>query len=126
MDKTVAGMVEEARSRIENLNPDEVAEALSEAVVLIDLREEDELRGQGWIPDSIWAPRGMLEFWADPVSPYHRTEFDPARRIVLYCATGGRSALATDTLVQMGYRDVSHLEGGLKAWKDSGRPVERP
>jgi rhodanese-related sulfurtransferase len=66
----------------------------------------------------------MLEFWADPTSPYHREEFDPARRIILYCASGGRSALATATLRQLGYQNVAHLDGGLKAWKEQERPVE--
>jgi rhodanese-related sulfurtransferase len=66
----------------------------------------------------------MLEFWADPTSPYHREEFDPARRTVLYCASGGRSALAADTLQRMGYTNVAHLDGGIKAWKEAGKPVE--
>lgn len=125
MGRSVSTMLAEARSRIENLDPQQVAEEIADAV-LIDLREKDELHSHGWIADSVWAPRGMLEFWADPASPYHRAEFAPGRRLILYCAFGGRSALAADTLRQMGYRDVAHLEGGLKAWTDSGRPVERP
>jgi rhodanese-related sulfurtransferase len=66
----------------------------------------------------------MLEFYADPTSPYHRAEFEPARRLILHCAAGGRSALAADTLQQMGYTDVAHLDGGFTAWKQAGRPVE--
>jgi rhodanese-related sulfurtransferase len=65
----------------------------------------------------------MLEFWADPASPYHRPEFDPARRTVLYCASGGRSALAARTLQSLGYVDVAHLDGGIKSWKQAGHPT---
>lgn len=117
-------MVAAARARIENLAPHEVAAALDEDAVLLDLREPAERDAQGQIPGAIAAPRGMLEFWADPDSPYHRAELDPDRRTILYCASGGRSALATDTLQRLGYRNVAHLDGGLKAWKDSGYPVE--
>ncbi len=126
MKQTAEAMVAGARQRIDNLTPAEVATELDDGAVLIDLREEDELRAQGWIPDSVWAPRGMLEFWADSESRHHRAEFDPDRRVILYCSWGGRSALAAETLLQMGYRAVAHLDGGLRAWKESGRPVERP
>ena len=125
MKRTAESMVAGAKRRIENLEPAEVASELGQGALLIDLREEDELRAQGWIPDSIWAPRGMLEFWADIESPQHRAEFDPERRLILYCSWGGRSALAADTLRQMGYRAVAHLDGGLRAWKEIGLPVER-
>ncbi len=67
----------------------------------------------------------MLEFWADTTSPYHRSEFDPNRRIILHCASGGRSALAADTLQQMGYTNVAHLDGGIKAWSEAGQPVTK-
>ncbi len=68
----------------------------------------------------------MLEFYADPSSPYknHREEFSPDRRIIFHCASGGRSALAADTVHQMGYKNVAHLDGGFKAWKESGQAVE--
>jgi len=66
----------------------------------------------------------MLEFWADPPSPYHREEFQPNRRIIFHCASGGRSALAAATLEDLGYDRVAHLDGGLKAWKEAGRPVQ--
>jgi rhodanese-related sulfurtransferase len=68
----------------------------------------------------------MLEFYADPTSPYHRAEFEPGRRIILHCASGGRSALATTTLAALGYTRVAHLDGGLKAWKEAQLPVEQP
>lgn len=126
MKKTAAAMVAEARSKIANLGPAEVAREHGEDALLVDLREEDELQAQGWIADSVWAPRGMLEFWADTHSTYHRSEFEPERRLILYCSSGDRSALAAETLLRMGYRDVAHLDGGLRAWTKSGRPVERP
>jgi rhodanese-related sulfurtransferase len=65
----------------------------------------------------------MLEFWADPSSPYHRDEFQPERRVILHCASGGRSALAAQTLQELGYSNVAHMDGGITAWNDSGRPV---
>lgn len=125
MEKTnVAALVSEAKAMAENLTPDEVASALDAGTLLIDIREEYECRAEGMIPGAVPAPRGMLEFWADPESPYHREEFDPARRTILYCASGGRSALATATLQRLGYTDVAHLDGGILAWKKDGLPVE--
>ncbi|MFP3883811.1 MAG: rhodanese-like domain-containing protein [Actinomycetota bacterium] len=117
-------MVAEARARIENLAPVEVLAALDGDSLLVDVREEQERVEDGFIPGDVFAPRGMLEFWADPTSPYHREEFDPQERIILYCASGGRSALAAETLQQMGYRRVAHLDGGLQAWKQEGRAVD--
>ncbi len=123
--KTAAEMVGEAKGRVENLTPEQVAaEVEGGDVALIDIREDDERVQNGAIPNAVRAPRGMLEFWADPTSPYHREEFDPAQRTILYCASGGRSALAADTLQRMGYSNVAHLDGGIKAWKEAGKPVE--
>jgi rhodanese-related sulfurtransferase len=124
--KTAAVMVAEAKSQVENLPPKRVAEELeSGTVVLIDLREANERVENGVIKGAVHAPRGMLEFYADPTSPYHRPEFDPDRRIILHCASGGRSALAAQTLATLGYTHVAHLDGGLKAWKEQELPVER-
>ena len=123
--KSAAEMVAEAKGYVENLTPEQVAaEVEGGDATLIDIREDDERIQNGAIPNAVRAPRGMLEFWADPTSPYHREEFDPSRRTILYCASGGRSALAADTLQRMGYRNVAHLDGGFKAWKESGNPVE--
>jgi len=123
--KTAAEMVAEAKSRIRNLSPDEVAAELKRGnVVLVDLREPEEREENGAIPGSVSAPRGMLEFYADPTTSYHREEFDPEQNIILYCSSGGRSALAADTLQHIGYRRVAHLEGGFTAWRDQGLPVE--
>lgn len=123
---TAAEMVAQARSRVENLTPLEVQAALDGDTLLVDVREEQERVEAGFIPEAVFAPRGMLEFWADPDSPYHRPEFDPERRVILYCASGGRSALAADTLQNMGYDRVAHLDGGLKAWKEEERGVNFP
>lgn len=122
---TAAQLVAEAKSRTENLTPDDVAkEMLGGEAVLIDLREPEERTKNGTIPGAVHAPRGMLGFYADPSSSYHRPEFDPTRRIILHCASGGRSALAADTLRQFGYSKVAHLDGGITAWKETGHPVK--
>ncbi len=125
MAKTAAELVAEAKQRVENLTPDQLAAELEQRdVLLVDLREPGERSEHGAIPTAVHAPRGMLEFWADPTSAYHRPEFDPNRRVILHCASGGRSALAADTLQQMGYTRVAHMDGGFNAWKAANRPVE--
>lgn len=124
MTQTAASLVASAKQRIENLSPDQVERALAAGVLLVDIREPEERRVNGVIPGSTHAVRGMLEFYADPTSPYYRVEFDPDARIILYCASGGRSALAADMMRQLGYRDVAHLDGGIKAWAEAGKPVE--
>ncbi len=124
MTSTAAQLVAEAKGRISNLSVDEVARELeSGSVTLVDIREPEEVQRDGAIPGAVHAPRGMLEFWADPTSAFHREEFDPARRTILYCGGGGQSALAADTLQRMGY-NIAHLDGGITAWKEEGRPVE--
>jgi rhodanese-related sulfurtransferase len=125
MTKTATHLIAEAKAQIENLSPAEVAAELTAgSVVLIDLREPAERVEHGVIPGAVHAPRGMLEFYADPTSAYHRAEFDPARRTILYCASGGRSALAAATIQELGYTRVAHLNGGLKAWREAGFRVE--
>jgi rhodanese-related sulfurtransferase len=122
---TAAEMVAEAKRHVENLTPAQVAAELRDGdPLLVDLREPAERAQQGVIEGSVHAPRGMLEFYADPTSAYHRPEFQTERRVILHCASGGRSALAAATLAQLGYTDVAHLDGGLKAWKDQGMAVE--
>ena len=125
MTTTVSNLVSEAKQRVQNLTVDQVSQELERGeALLVDLREPEERAQQGVISEAVFAPRGMLEFWADPTSPYHRAEFDPNRRIILHCASGGRSALAADTLRELGYTNVAHLDGGLKAWKEAGHRVE--
>ncbi len=125
--KTVADLVAEARQQVENLTPAEVAAELERGdAIVVDIREPEEIRQQGMIPGAIHAPRGMLEFYADPSTPYHRDDLDPERRTILYCAGGGRSALAARTLAELGYGNVAHLDGGFQAWTAEGRPIEPP
>ena len=121
MSKSAVELVKEAKEKIENLTAQQVAEELSkDNVTLIDIRESEELIQNGKIPNSIHAPRGMLEFYADPSLPYFKPAFDKSKRIILHCASGGRSALAVQTLKLMGYDNVAHLDGGIKAWKEAG------
>ena len=122
--KSASDLVKEAKQQIENLSPEQVNEELSKGnATLVDIREREELQQNGKIAGSVHAPRGMLEFYADDSLPYHKPEFDKSKRIILHCASGGRSALAASTLKQMGYQNVAHLDGGLKAWKEAGMPV---
>ena len=122
--KSAAQLVQEARANIDNLTPDQVqAELDSGKAVLVDIRDSAELAG-GVIPGAIHASRGLLEFHADPASPMHKAELDPSRRVILHCASGGRSALAGQTLKNMGYTNVGHLDGGFKAWQAAGKPVK--
>jgi rhodanese-related sulfurtransferase len=123
---TVKTMVAAAKMLLENLPPEDVAGELERGdVLLVDVREPGET-AKGVIPGAVLAPRGMLEFHADPESPYHLDGFDPDRRVIVYCSAGSRSALAARSLAQLGYRDVAHLEGGFTAWSADGRPVARP
>ena len=125
MPKTAAEMVAEAKSRVENLTVDQVAaECEQDGTVLVDIRDADQRAADGAIPGAVHASRGMLEFYADPTSAYHKPELDPNARVILHCASGGRSALAAETLREMGYANVAHLDGGFNAWRDAGKPVE--
>jgi rhodanese-related sulfurtransferase len=124
MPVTIADLVATARSRVRNLGPAQVeAHLFDPDTLLVDIREPEELDEHGLIAGAVHAPRGMLEFLADPASPLHRAPFDPARTTILYCAAGSRSALAADVLQQLGYGDVAHLDGGLTAWTQAGLPV---
>ncbi len=124
--KSATELVADAKQRIQNLTPDQVAAELESGnPLLVDLRESEERAQTGAISGAVHAPRGMLEFYADASSPYHRAEFVADRRTILYCASGGRSALAAETLQQLGYTNVAHLDGGLKAWSSNGGEVTR-
>ena len=122
--KTALELVKEAKENIENLNPQQVKDEVENGATLIDIREKEELSSTGKIPGSTLAPRGMLEFYADESLPYHKPEFNKDKRIILHCASGGRSALAAKTLKDMGYNNVAHLDGGIKAWKEAGLSTE--
>ena len=125
MTKGAMDLVKKAKAQVENLTPEQVAEEIEGGdAMLVDLREPEEREATGVIPGATSAPRGMLEFYADPSLPYHKEGFERDRRIILHCASGGRSALAAKTLQEMGYTNVAHLDGGMKAWQGSGHPVE--
>ena len=119
-------LLEAARREIDNMP---VADALAlhgaEDVVFVDLRDVRELAREGLIPGAFHAPRGMLEFWIDPESPYHKEVFAAPKRFVFYCASGWRSALAAQTALRMGLASVAHIDGGFSAWKENGGPVEQ-
>jgi rhodanese-related sulfurtransferase len=126
--KTVKSMVDEATEAITTYSVEE-AQALHgrEDVQFIDIRDVRELEREGIIPGAFHAPRGMLEFWACPESPYHKPIFNEDKHLVLFCAAGWRSALATKTLQDMGVPRVAHIGGGYTAWKAAGAPVaDRP
>lgn len=125
MKKAAADLVAEAKANVENLDPDAVERELQSGdAVLVDIRDAPELDADGRIPGAVHVPRGMLEFRADTTSPYHQAPLDPSRRVILHCASGGRSALAAKTLQEMGYEDVAHLDGGIKAWKEAGKATD--
>ncbi|MEZ4523519.1 MAG: rhodanese-like domain-containing protein [Thermomicrobiales bacterium] len=123
--KTAMQMVTEAKGQIENLNNDELAAEIEDGAIVVDIREQVEREQSGVIPGAVHIPRGLLEFMADPESPMHRDGLDLDRRIVLHCATGGRSALATVALKDLGFTNVAHHEPGFNGWNADGRPVEQ-
>jgi rhodanese-related sulfurtransferase len=124
--KTVGQLVEEAKQRIENVTLDQLREELGRGgVQLVDIRDVRERQKLGWIPGALHVPRGMLEFWLDPTSKYYTGKVDPEKRIIVYCAAGGRSALAADVLREMGFPNVAHFEPGFNGWAAAGQPVER-
>lgn len=123
--KPIGQLVAEAKQRIENVTVDQLkAELARGEVQLLDIRDVRERQKLGWIPSSLHVPRGMLEFWLDPTSPYYSGKVDPEKRIVLYCAGGGRSVLATDVLREMGFPHVANFETGFNSWKAAGLPIE--
>lgn len=121
--KGVAQLVAEAEEQVTTLSPAEVDERSQvDGVTLIDLRDIRELKRDGTIPGSLHVPRGMLEFWIDPESPYYRTQFNNAQEVILFCNKGSRSALAALSLKSMGIESVAHMQGGFDQWsQDIGR-----
>ena len=124
MKKGYEALVAEAEALIETVSP-EKARALygEDGVVFVDLREKGELRRDGVVPGAVHVPRGMLEFWIDPDSPYFKPELAGASRYVFFCAAGWRSALATRTALEMGVGTVCHIAGGFAGWKAAGGAV---
>ncbi len=122
MSKSVAELVAEAQAQIESVSPQGAStEAASGAAVLLDIREPVEWEHH--IGGAVQVPRGLLEFVADPASPRHNAELDPACRVIVYCRSGHRAALAAVTLQSMGFENVANLEGGITAWREAGLPM---
>ena len=118
-------LLSEARARIRTLTLDEAQAMLDNPdTVFVDIRDVRELEREGMVPGAFHAPRGMLEFWVDPESPYYKEIFGSGKQFVLYCASAWRSSLATATLQDMGLERVCHMEGGFSAWKKAGLPVQ--
>ena len=123
--KHVKDMVAEANAVVTTM-PIEEAKALlgSEDHVFVDLRDPRELKREGKIPGAFSCPRGMLEFWIDPESPYHKDVFAQDKTFVFYCASAWRSALSARLAQEMGLQPVAHIEGGVSGWKKAGGEVE--
>jgi rhodanese-related sulfurtransferase len=123
--KNINDLVTEAKARIEELSVEQLqAEIESGDVTVVDIRDVRERWSKGTIPGAKSMPRGMLEFWFDPESPYYRDGFDFDHRYVLHCAGGARSALATAVLQDLGYTNVAHLEVGFNGWAEAGGAVD--
>ena len=118
-------LLDEANRKVETLGVSEAVALLDrDDVTFVDLRDPREREHEGRIPGAFHCPRGMLEFWIDPESPYHKPIFAADKRFVFFCAGGWRSALAAATAQDMGLKPVAHLEGGFGAWRQAGGPVE--
>ena len=119
-------MVAAARERIEEIEtPDLIAKVNDADTVIVDIRDIRERQRSGFIPGSVHAPRGMIEFWVDPDSPYHKDVFSQDKKYVFHCASGWRSALTVATLQDMGF-EASHLKEGFSTWETNGGPIEFP
>lgn len=124
--KNIKSLLAEAEAVIETVSVEQAMElAQQDDVQLVDIRDIRELTREGKIPGAHHAPRGMLEFWVDPESPYHKPLFASGKKFVLYCASGWRSALAARALQEMGLDPVCHIKGGITAWKEAGGEIEK-
>ncbi len=123
--KGIKQLCAEAEAEIETLSVGDV-KALSsdDNVQIVDIRDIRELYREGAMPGAYHAPRGMLEFWVDPESPYHKDLFASGRKFIFFCAGGMRSALAAKTVQDMGLEPVAHMAGGFTAWRDAGGTIE--
>lgn len=126
LNKNSAAMVAEARQKIEEVETPDLITMLDDPnVVVVDIRDVRERQRVGYIPGSFHAPRGMIEFWVDPESPYFKEIFAQSKKFVFHCASGWRSALTVATLQDMGF-EASHLKEGFSTWEKQGGPVEMP
>jgi rhodanese-related sulfurtransferase len=122
MYKTAAELLAEANAIVETVTPQEAHDEAAVGAMLLDVREPMEW-GQS-LPGAVQVPRGVLEWIADPASPKHNAAMDPSRRVIVYCRSGVRAALAAATLMTLGYQSVANLAGGFNGWRDAGLPVE--
>ena len=123
----IKSLIDEANAQIETVSAaDAIKAAQSEDVVIVDIRDPREIERDGRIPGAFSCTRGMLEFWIDPDSPYHKPIFAEDKRFIFFCAGGWRSALAAKTAKEMGLENVAHVEGGFGEWKKAGGPAEPP
>jgi len=121
----VKTLISQAKKQIETLSQeDSEAQVAAGSAQFIDIRDIRELKREGRIPGALHAPRGMLEFWLDPASPYHKPEFITDKKLILFCAGAWRSALAVKTLKDMGFENIAEMEGGFGAWKQRGALIE--
>lgn len=119
-------LMAEAEAQVSHVSAAEaVAMQARPDVVIVDIRDIREVQREGRIPGSVHAPRGMLEFWVDPESPYHKPVFAEDKTFVIHCASGWRSLLATQVLQRMGLKPVLNMKGGFGAWKEAGGPIEK-
>ena len=125
LKKPVKQLVAEANAEIETIDVQQALKLTDDPnAVLVDLRDIRELNRDGRVPGAFHAPRGMLEFWVDPESPYYKEIFGSGKKFVFFCAGGMRSALAAQSVQRMGLEPVCHIKGGFHAWKEAGGPVE--
>jgi rhodanese-related sulfurtransferase len=123
--KSSQALVDEAMAQVTTHSVEEIRARLNDPTVqIVDIRDVRELEREGTVPGALLAPRGMLEFWVDPASPYFKPVFaDEGKTFVLFCGAGWRSALATKTLMDMGMSNVAHIDGGFAAWKQAQAPM---
>lgn len=123
--KSVMNMVKEATAAIETISPEEAIKRMNdEDFLLVDIRDPRELEREGRIPGAFHAPRGMLEFWVDPASPYYKEVFGQDKKFVFFCAAAGRSAISVKTLQDMGMENIAQLGGGFAGWRNADGPIE--
>ncbi len=125
MAMTVMQMVDRAMGKVETISVEEASALVGrDDVTFVDIRDIRELWREGKVPGAYHAPRGMLEFWVDPESPYAKDVFQSGKRFVFYCAAGWRSALATEAAMELGLQNTCHIGGGFGAWSKAGLDIE--
>ena len=124
--RPVKELVAEAKTQITTLSVIDVqAKQAAGEALLVDIRDPRELDREGRIPGAFHAPRGMLEFWIDPASPYHKSELASGKALILFCASAWRSALSVKTLQDMGVENIAEIEGGFISWRNAGAPIDK-